>query len=76
MSATSLTLSKIVDEDSATYPGVGEILPIRANHLEICKFDSADDDGYKVVKGKILELIKGKTIVHEQSVSESGAKIL
>ena len=56
-------------EDSASYPGVGEIIPMRTNHLDICKFLSEDDENYKVVKGKILELIQGKTLVEDQAVS-------
>jgi hypothetical protein len=61
-------LIKVVTEDSASYPGVGEILPMRTNHLDICKFDSAEDDHYKVVKEKILALIKGETVLQDKSV--------
>lgn len=59
-------------EDSASYPGVGEILPVRADHLEICKFDpkdSTDAERYKVVKEKILKLIKGETVLQDTAVS-------
>ncbi|KAF2745768.1 hypothetical protein M011DRAFT_478561 [Sporormia fimetaria CBS 119925] len=45
----------IVKEEDASYPGVGEILPMRANHLDICKFDDAEDDGYKQVRAKIKQ---------------------
>jgi hypothetical protein len=41
---------------------------MRTNHLDICKFDSADDDGYKVVKDKVLALIKGETVIQDKSV--------
>ncbi|KAH8676802.1 Alpha/Beta hydrolase protein [Tricladium varicosporioides] len=57
---------EVVSQASASYPGVGEILGIRANHSDICKFGSAEDDGYKLVKGKILELIKGETKVQNE----------
>lgn len=59
---TGLTL-QIVPEESASYDGVGEILPMSTNHLNICKFDSNTNDGYKVVKAKILQLVVGKTFV-------------
>ncbi|KAF4461031.1 NAD(P)-binding [Fusarium albosuccineum] len=51
--------TRIVEQRSASYPGIGEILPIRGNHISICKFDSRDDDGYKSVKAKILQIIRG-----------------
>lgn len=58
---------RIVPESSASYPGVGEILPMRTNHIDICKFETSNDDGYKVVKSKIMELMQGKTKVQEQA---------
>ena len=33
----------VVEEDAASYPGVGEIIPLRKNHLDICKFATPDD---------------------------------
>lgn len=45
----------VVKEEDASYPGVGEILPMQANHLDICKFDDAEDDGYKQVRAKIKQ---------------------
>ncbi|KAH6674237.1 Alpha/Beta hydrolase protein [Halenospora varia] len=58
---------EIVAETAASYPGVGEILPMRTNHIDICKFETADDDGYKVVKSKIVELMQGNTKIQEQA---------
>ncbi|KAJ3547444.1 hypothetical protein NM208_g1506 [Fusarium decemcellulare] len=52
--------TRIVEQRSASYPGIGEILPIRGHHISICKFDSRDDDGYKAVKAKILQMIRGE----------------
>jgi hypothetical protein len=61
---------QVVKEQDASYPGVGEILPMAAkNHHEICKFDSADDSGYLVLKGKIEALLRGQTGVQGNSVS-------
>lgn len=54
----------IVQKDDASYPGIGEVLPIRANHVDICKFDDADDEGYKQVKSKIKQFA--------EIISESG----
>lgn len=48
----------VVKEEDASYPGVGEILPIHANHHDICKFDDADDDGYKKVRAKIKQAME------------------
>lgn len=42
---------------------------MRTNHIDICKFETADDDGYKVVKSKIVELMQGNTKIQEQAVS-------
>ncbi|KAF4998944.1 hypothetical protein FDECE_11658 [Fusarium decemcellulare] len=51
--------TRIVEQRSASYPGIREILPIQGNHISICKFDSRDDDGYKAVKANILQIIRG-----------------
>ncbi|OBT98980.1 hypothetical protein VE01_02445 [Pseudogymnoascus verrucosus] len=48
----------VVKEEDASYPGVGEILPMQANHLDICKFDDAEDDGYKQVRAKIKQAME------------------
>jgi hypothetical protein len=42
---------------------------MRTNHLDICKYTSDDDENYKVVRAKILELMQGKTTVQERTVS-------
>jgi len=59
----------VVEEKSASYPGIGETIPIRCNHLDICKFGSNNDDGYKVVKAKIIEIVRGHK---EKDHKESG----
>ena len=55
--ADSLFRVKIVQPDSAQLPGCGESAPIRANHLNICKFESETDEGYSVVLAKIRRMI-------------------
>ena len=60
---------KIVDKDDACFPGVGEVLPIQANHLQICKFDDAQDDGYKNVRAKVKQMMEATGIVEPSRVS-------
>ncbi|KAF2741651.1 hypothetical protein M011DRAFT_491174 [Sporormia fimetaria CBS 119925] len=52
----------IIKEEDASYPGVGEILPMQANHLDICKFDDKEDDGYKQVRAKIKQAMEATNI--------------
>ncbi|KAJ5610607.1 hypothetical protein N7510_007326 [Penicillium lagena] len=51
---------RVVEEKSASYPGLGETLPLRSNHLNMCKFASKDENEYKIVRAKILELVSDK----------------
>lgn len=59
----------VVKEEDASYPGVGEILPMRANHLDICKFDDAEDDGYKQVKAKIKQAMEATDVTKASTVT-------
>jgi hypothetical protein len=61
---------KIVEEKSASYPGIGETIPIRYNHLDICKFASSNGDGYKVVKAKLVEIVRGHKEDDHKGVSK------
>lgn len=47
----------VVPRESALMPNSGECLPIQANHHHICKFASAQDEGYKVVVNHIMRFI-------------------
>ncbi|KAH7086933.1 Alpha/Beta hydrolase protein [Paraphoma chrysanthemicola] len=49
----------IVPRDNAHFPGVGgEPIPMRTNHVDICKFNDPDEDQhYKIVKEEIKKLI-------------------
>jgi hypothetical protein len=58
----------VVKEEDASYPGVGEILPMQANHLDICKFDDAEDDGYKQVRAKIKQAMEATDITKTSTV--------
>ena len=51
-------LYKVVEEKSASYPGIGETIPIRCNHLDICKYASSNDDGYKIIKAKVIDILQ------------------
>ncbi|KAK2928296.1 Alpha/Beta hydrolase fold [Fusarium oxysporum f. sp. vasinfectum] len=59
---------RIVEDQPASHPGIGETLPLRANHISIYKFESSDNEGYKFVKTKILQMMRGE-------VKESNDKV-
>ncbi|KAL5387209.1 hypothetical protein DPSP01_003820 [Paraphaeosphaeria sporulosa] len=61
----------VVKEEDASYPGVGEILPMQANHRDICKFDDAEDDGYKQVRAKIKQAIEAVNVVDVSTGTET-----
>lgn len=65
----------VVNKDAASYPGVGEILPMRANHLDICKFDDAEDDGYKQVRVKIKQAMEATGVTEASTVSTCSKEI-
>jgi hypothetical protein len=65
----------VVDQDDASYPRVGQVIPIRANHYNICKFSSEDEVGYQVVKAKLVELIKAMAMVQEKAVGISSQNV-
>lgn len=49
---------------------------MQANHLDICKFDDAQDDGYKQVRAKIEQAIKATCITEANEVRGCSNKIL
>lgn len=61
-------IKMVVNKEDASCPGVGEILPIKANHLDICKFDDAEDDGYKQVRAKIKQAIEATDVTEASTV--------
>ena len=52
-----------MEEDSAWIPGCGDHASIRADHINICKFDTRDE-GYRSVVGAIKKLAQMET--HEK----------
>ncbi|OJJ68325.1 hypothetical protein ASPBRDRAFT_134181 [Aspergillus brasiliensis CBS 101740] len=48
----------VVDRNSATIPGRGDMISIQADHKNICKFRSRDDDeGYGLVLGALRKMM-------------------
>ena len=66
----------MVKEEDASYPGVGEVLPMQANHLDICKFDDPEDNGYKQVRAKIKQAMEATGISEASEVRTCLNKIL
>lgn len=50
-----LTMQQIVEPESAQIIGCGDPIPIRADHLGICKFNTVKDDGYENVVAAIRQ---------------------
>ena len=50
----------IVNEEDASYEGLGEISGLLRNHMTICKFDDENEEEFKLVKDKMLKLKDGK----------------
>ncbi|EXA29670.1 hypothetical protein FOVG_18861 [Fusarium oxysporum f. sp. pisi HDV247] len=50
-------LIQIVDVDSAQLPGCGDAAPISADHVKICKFKTAKDEGYSVVVAAVRKVM-------------------
>ncbi|PCD30605.1 hypothetical protein AU210_010285 [Fusarium oxysporum f. sp. radicis-cucumerinum] len=63
---------RIVEDQSASHPGIGQTLPLRANHISIYKFESSDNEGYKAVKAKILQMMKGEV---KESNDKNGSTV-
>ncbi|KAI1172360.1 Alpha/Beta hydrolase protein [Nemania sp. FL0916] len=61
----------IVDPESAQLPGCGDSAPIRANHIDICKFKTDKDEGYGIVVAAIR-----KTMISNNSAASKGTKII
>ena len=76
-----LTSLQIVEPYSAQLPGCGDSAPIDTNHLDICKYETAGENGYGLVLsaiGKCLKPLKdaaGPEIVKKIEMS-GNAKVL
>lgn len=52
---------QVVPKDSAILPGYIPI-GIHSNHMEMTKFDSEDDPGFRAITGELRRWIKGLTV--------------
>lgn len=50
-----------MEPDSAWIPGRGDHASIHANHIDMCKFDHREDEGYRSVAGAIKKFAGMKT---------------
>jgi len=56
--AACMHTSRIVDEDSATLGrGHEELIPVAANHINICKFESLDDPTFDTAQMRINQIL-------------------
>lgn len=44
---------------------------MHANHLDICKFDDAEDDGYKQVRAKIKQAMEATDVTEASTVKSA-----
>ena len=56
-----------MDEDSTWIPGRGGLATIPANHIDICKSDNRNEEGYAIVVAAIKKFsgMKSKTENYE-----------
>lgn len=50
--------SQVVEEESAWIPSRGDRAPIRANHIDICKYSTKEDEGYVKVLNAIKKILE------------------
>ncbi|KAI6082266.1 hypothetical protein F4821DRAFT_272559 [Hypoxylon rubiginosum] len=60
---------QIVDPDSAQIPGCGDCAPIRASHIDICRFSKDTEEGYSVIVAAIRKAMLPPNIEPEGSGS-------
>ncbi|KAI0413535.1 Alpha/Beta hydrolase protein [Xylaria grammica] len=56
-SGLSILSVQIVEPYSAQLPGCGDATPIRASHVDICKFATSREEGYEVVIARIRKMM-------------------
>ncbi len=60
-----------MEADSAWIPGRGDHASIHANHIDMCKFDRREDEGYRSVAGAIKKFAGMKTEENRSVVSSN-----
>lgn len=63
-----------MEADSAWIPGRGDHASFHANHIDMCKFDHRDDEGYRGVAGAIKKFAGTKTGENRAVVSSNHLK--
>ena len=58
----------MVSPESSTLDDTDQRETIDANHMEMCRFSSHNDDGYKKVKGE-LNILIGQIVVMQRQES-------
>ncbi len=64
-----------MEADSAWIPGRGDHASIHANHIDMCKFDHREDQGYRSVAGAIKKFAGMKTEENRSVVSSNPQKL-
>ncbi|VZI02176.1 unnamed protein product [Fusarium fujikuroi] len=62
---------QIVETESAQIHGCGDAAPIRADHIDICKFETKDADGYAIVVAAIR-----KAMIPPDTSPPNGGKVI
>ena len=60
-----------MEADSAWIPGRGDHASIYANHIDMCKFDHREDEGYRSVAAAIKKFAGMKTGENRSIVSDN-----
>lgn len=68
-----------MEPDSAWIPGRGDHASIHANHINMCKFDHREDEGYRSVAGAIkkfagMKIWENRTVVRSSPQKLDEAK--
>lgn len=66
---------KVVDAESATIPSCGNKVSIRANHVNICRFETRDDGDYQNVAQALKKLSESAGHNEARSVSRAACQL-
>ncbi|TGJ78475.1 hypothetical protein E0Z10_g10285, partial [Xylaria hypoxylon] len=50
-------IAKIIKPESAQLPGCGDVAPIRADHINICKFATDKDEGHDIIVARFRKMM-------------------
>ncbi|KAK5637232.1 hypothetical protein RRF57_012944 [Xylaria bambusicola] len=60
---------QIAENDSAQLPDCGDTIPIRADHHDICKFTTREEEGYGLIVAAIRKCLKSPEAVSQSNQS-------